>query len=140
MNRPSPPPEAVILRLARKAAGISGPDASRAAGISKARLSQIECGYETRLGGLRPVRGKDATIARLAAVVGVTPERLDNAGRGDAAAVLREIQQHPQPGQPVPAGSSLGNVTPSEARAAAAYIELFRRAGQPDSEHADGTA
>jgi transcriptional regulator with XRE-family HTH domain len=145
VSRPSPPPEAVIIRLARKAAGISGPDAARAAGISNARLSQIENGYETRRGAYRPVSGKDATIARLAAVIGVTPERLDKAGRPDAAAVLREIRQYPQPGQPLPAaaGSALANVTPEDARAyAAAYIELFRRAGQTDSAagHADGTA
>jgi transcriptional regulator with XRE-family HTH domain len=142
VSRPSPPPEAVILRLARKAAGITSPSAASAVGISKARLSQIETGSERRLGVYRPVSGKDSTIARLAAFLGVSPDRLDNAGRGDAAAVLRELQQHPQPRQPVPAGGSpLGNVTPAEARAAEAYIELFRRANRDNAaEHANGTA
>src|ERR1700724_3412021 len=69
------------------------PDVAKAAGISKARLSQIENGYERRAAGYRPVRGRDDTIAHLADAVGVSPERLERAGRPDAARVLREMRR-----------------------------------------------
>lgn len=102
MSTPQPPPEAVVLRLARKAAGRRSPEVARAAGISKARLSQIENGYETRFGQRRPVQGKDGTIAHLAATLGVGPERLEEAGRPDAAAVLREMLRNPPVPEPAP--------------------------------------
>lgn len=91
MSKPEPPPEAVLLRLARMASGIRTPVAAAAAGISKARLSQIENGYEKRAGQYRPVSGSDAVIAHLAAVCRVTPAELDEAGRPVAASVLRII-------------------------------------------------
>ena len=91
MDKPAPPPEAVLLTVARKAAGMKTPEVALAAGISKARLSQIENGYERRAGRYTPVRGKDDTVAHVAAVVGVSPERLEEAGRPDAAVILREI-------------------------------------------------
>jgi transcriptional regulator with XRE-family HTH domain len=96
MTKPAPPPEAVIIRLARKAAGLSVASAAaklKAQGIriSIARWSQIENGYETRPWGVRAVRGRDDTIAHMADSVGVTADRLVEAGRPDAASVLREI-------------------------------------------------
>jgi len=96
MDKQAPPPEAVLLTVARKAAGMKTPDVARAAGISKARLSQIENGYERRAGRYSPVRGKDDTIAHVAAVVGVTPEQLEEARRPDAALILREILRRDQ--------------------------------------------
>lgn len=97
MDKPAPPPEAVLLRRARLAAGMKMPEVARAAGISKARLSQIENGFERRLGSYRPVRGGDGTIAHLAAAVGISPSRLREAGRADAAAVLEEIERRARP-------------------------------------------
>lgn len=108
MRPPEPPPEAALIRLVREAAGIKLPAAATAAGISKARWSQIETGYETRSGGWREVRGRPVTIAHMAYAVGVTPERLEAAAHEydsaaeqrrvtDAAAILREILRSPHP-------------------------------------------
>ena len=91
MTKPSPPPEAVLIRLAREAARIRAPAAAKAAGISPARWSQVETGYETRLGNVKPVRAPAGTLAHMAHAVGVSPERLEETGRPDAAVVLREI-------------------------------------------------
>lgn len=101
MSTPAPPPEAALLRLARKAAGITVADAAKAAGISKAWLSSIENGFDTRSEtGVRPVRAKDDVVARLAAFLRISPERLETDGqRPDAAAVLREMfrnREYPQ--------------------------------------------
>lgn len=97
---PSPPPEAVIIRLAREAANVTIPQAARAAGISTARWSQVEAGRETRGGAVRPVRGKARTIAHMAQAVGVPPARLREQGqRPDAAEILAEIQRSPAPGE-----------------------------------------
>jgi helix-turn-helix protein len=93
MTKPSPPPEAVLIRLAREAARIKAPAAAKSAGVSVARWSQIETGYETRLGRYKPVRAPEGTLAHMAHAVGVGPERLEEAGRPDAAMVLREIQR-----------------------------------------------
>jgi transcriptional regulator with XRE-family HTH domain len=94
MDRPPAPPEAALLRLAREAANIKVSEAARAAGISTARWSQIENGYETRHGGFKEVRAKAGMLARMAKVPGLTPERLAEEGqRPDAAEVLREIQR-----------------------------------------------
>lgn len=92
MDRPAAPPEARLIRLVREAAGIKLPEAAAAAGISKARWSQVETGYETRPGGVRAVRGRASTVAHMAHAVGIPPDRLEGEGeRPDAAEVLREI-------------------------------------------------
>lgn len=91
MDRPAPP-EATLIRTARKAAGLSIEAAAEQAGaLSFVRWSQIENGYESRGGQRRPIRGTDTHIAHMAHVVGISPERLEHAGRPDAAVVLREI-------------------------------------------------
>lgn len=87
-----PPREAVLIRLARQARGLS-PEA--AADLTPIRLRggrwrQIESGYE-RKNPPKAVRAPDLTLAHMAHVVGVTPERLDEADRTSAAAILREI-------------------------------------------------
>jgi transcriptional regulator with XRE-family HTH domain len=92
MSQPAPPPEAVLIRLVREAGNIKLPAAAKAAGISVARWSQIENGYEMRLGEARPVQGTRSTIAHMAAAIGLEPARLATEGaRPDAAAVLAEI-------------------------------------------------
>jgi transcriptional regulator with XRE-family HTH domain len=89
---PPPPPEAVLIRLVREAAGLKLPAVAKLAGISKARWSQVETGYEMRLGKFRPVQGTRSTIAHMAYAVGLEPARLATEGaRPDAAAVLAEI-------------------------------------------------
>lgn len=98
MDKPTPPPEAALLRLVRTAAGIKASDAAAYVdrhslrSFSAARWSQIENGYETRDGGYRRVTATAATLAHMAAAVGLTPDRLAAEGeRSDAAEVLREI-------------------------------------------------
>ncbi|MEU3346370.1 hypothetical protein ABZ723_15570 [Streptomyces sp. NPDC006700] len=87
-----PPAEASLIRIARQAQGLS-PES--AAGLLPIRLSgvrwrQIENGYE-RKNPPKPVRAPAKTLAHMAHVVDVSPERLEEAGREDAAEILREI-------------------------------------------------
>lgn len=101
-STPTPPPEAVLIRIAREARGLSLDQAAAMTPIrlSGARWRQLERGYETPT---KPVIAPDRTLAHMAYVVGVTPERLDEAGRGIAADILREIlRQAPAPGDPAP--------------------------------------
>lgn len=87
-----PPAEADLIRVARMARGLSPEKAADLTPIrlGGARWRHIERGYEPK----RPpkkVRAPDRTLAHMARVVGVTPERLSDVGRDDAAKVLREI-------------------------------------------------
>ncbi|WP_329597795.1 hypothetical protein OIE43_18980 [Streptomyces pseudovenezuelae] len=87
-----PPPEADLIRVARMARGLSPEKAADLTPIrlGGARWRHIERGYEPK----RPpkaVRAPDRTLAHMARVVGVTPERLTDVGRAGAAEVLREI-------------------------------------------------
>lgn len=92
MTKPSPPKEAVLIKLVREAANVSTAEAARSAGISKARWSQVESGYESRLGRYRPVIARAGTLARMAHALGISPQRLETEGnRPDAALVLAEI-------------------------------------------------
>lgn len=91
MEKPAPPPEAALIRLAREAAHIKTPEAAKAAQVSTARWSHIENGYETRKGSYKPVTGRAVTIAHMAHAVGLGSSRLRGAGRADAADILDEI-------------------------------------------------
>lgn len=96
MEHPLPPPEAVLIRLVRQAAHLSIAAAAERAGISTARWTQIEQGYETRGGERKPAWAPPDTLAHMAAAVGVSADRLETEGkRPDAAAVLREMQRQP---------------------------------------------
>lgn len=96
MDAPQLPPEARLIRLVREAAGIKIADAAQRAGISKARWSQVESGFEMRFGRRKPVRARDGTLAHMAAAIGLSPSRLEEAGRPLAAEVLREMQDGTQ--------------------------------------------
>lgn len=87
-----PPPEADLIRVARLARGLSPEKAAELAPIrlGGARWRHIERGYEPKKPPLR-VRAPDKTLAHMAHVVGVSPERLDEVDRGLAAEILREI-------------------------------------------------
>jgi transcriptional regulator with XRE-family HTH domain len=70
-------------------AKLSAREAARRAGISEGRWRQIASGYQVVSAGVyAPVRGPAQTLARMAAVVGVTPAQLRRAGRPDAARAL----------------------------------------------------
>lgn len=147
MTRPSPPPEAVLIRTVREAARIKIPVAAKAAGISVARWSQVETGAETRAGRRMAVRAPAGTLAHMAHAVGISPGRLEAEGkRPDAAEVLREILRGheppsrppvpvPSPGGPPGTGPAIQRIlddpdlTDAEKQGAVALIEALRRGG-----------
>jgi hypothetical protein len=96
---PPAPPEAELIRLAREALGMKASAAARRmaetcppdAAITAGYWRDIERGAGGRRGQRVTVRASDSTLAHMAVVVGVTPERLEKAGREKAAAILREI-------------------------------------------------
>lgn len=88
-ERPAPPPWGALLTKALPRAKLSAREAARRAGISEGRWRQIAGGYQVVSAGVyAPVRGPADTLARMAAVVGVTPAQLRRAGRPDAARAL----------------------------------------------------
>jgi hypothetical protein len=58
--------------------------------LGGARWRHIERGYEPKKPP-KAVRAPDKTLAHMAYVVGVSPDRLEEAGRSIAAEILREI-------------------------------------------------
>jgi|GEM_PF-2491052 len=91
---PKPPPEADLIRLARQARGLSTDEAADRTPIriKGFRWRQIESGYKGKVGASERVKAPSKTLAHMAYTVGVTPSRLTEAGRDDAAQILREIQ------------------------------------------------
>lgn len=88
-NRPEPPAWGALITAALHRAQLSAREAARRAGISEGRWRQITAGYQVVSAGIyAPVRGPAATLARMAAVVGVTAAQLRQAGRADAAKIL----------------------------------------------------
>lgn len=95
---PAAPPEAHLIRVARRARGNKSPETLTAPAdvpIKAARWRHIEQGYSSRN---KPVRAPAGTLAHMAHIVGVTPEQLVDANRADAAEVLREILRQEQAG------------------------------------------
>jgi len=81
-------------------AKLSAREAARRAGISEGRWRQIASGYQVVSAGVyAPVRGPAGTLARMAAVVGVTPAQLRRAGRTDAARALAAAPAEADVGQ-----------------------------------------
>src|SRR6202451_467876 len=88
-TRPAPPPWGALITSALRRAGLSAREAARRAGISEGRWRQITSGYQVVSPGVyAPVRGPAHTVARMAAVAGLTPAQLRTAGRDDAARLL----------------------------------------------------
>jgi hypothetical protein len=86
--RPDPFPWGAAIAAGCRQAGLSARAAARRAGISEGRWRQITGGYQVvRPGVYVPVRGPAQTVARMAAVAGLTPAQLTAAGRDDAARV-----------------------------------------------------
>jgi hypothetical protein len=93
-NRPDPPPWGALITAALGRAGMSAREAARRAGISEGRWRQITGGYQVVSAGVyAPVRGPAATVAKMAAVVGVTAAQLAESGRPDAAAAMAAAPQ-----------------------------------------------
>jgi transcriptional regulator with XRE-family HTH domain len=88
-ERPVPPPWGALLTKTLAKAKLSAREAARRTGISEGRWRQIASGYQVVSAGVyAPVHGPARTLARMAAVVGVTPAQLKKAGRPDAAKLL----------------------------------------------------
>lgn len=92
---PDPTPEGTLIRTARTAAGLKIQQAANATdgAVSATRWSQIETGREMRRGRTVQARAATGTLARMAAVIGVTASQLADAGRRDAAEVLLEMHR-----------------------------------------------
>ena len=92
-ERPEPPPWGLLIGAALRRSGISAREAARRAGLSEGRWRQITGGYQVVSPGVYArVHGPAATLAKMAAVAGVTPAELRTVGRDDAAVVLQRQQ------------------------------------------------
>src|SRR5580698_8540041 len=88
-DRPQAPPWGTLISAALAREGLSARAAARRAGLSEGRWRQITGGYQVVSPGIyAPVRGPAATVARMAAVAGLTPAQLRATGRDDAARLL----------------------------------------------------
>jgi transcriptional regulator with XRE-family HTH domain len=104
MSDPPPPtPEGDLIRRARELAipKLSQPEVAHRVGINPGSFGNIERGYRhLGEGRTRKVTGDAATIAKVARVLGITPERLESDGqRQDAAELLRELLGEPPPAE-----------------------------------------
>lgn len=97
-TRPTPPPEAALLKAGLKRTRTTARAAATQAGISEARWRQIVSGYQSVGGQQVPVRAPAETLARMAQAAGVTPDELRTAGRDDAAAELDALRDQPAGG------------------------------------------
>src|SRR5256885_5929030 len=92
MDKPEQRPEGWLIAAALKRSNLSARKASQLAGMSDGRWGQIVRGYQTMGDGVyAPVKAPAETIARMAKVVGVTPEQLEDLDRADAAEELRQL-------------------------------------------------
>lgn len=94
MTTPEPPPEAQLIRRLREEMfpAVSMREAARRAGFSTTTWVQIEQGAKKVTGAITvPVSGTDEKVARMAHVVGATPDQLREAARPGAADMLRKI-------------------------------------------------
>jgi len=126
------PPEAEVIRLARQATGMTAQDAAEASrshdgrGVSAAYWRDVERGYGGRRGKRVPTRASDRALAAMARVVGVQPSQLTDAGREDAALVLREIYRREAAPPPRPAEPPLPEFAPELAADMAAWVDEVR--------------
>jgi len=128
-QRPSPPPWGVLLTKALTDAQLSAREAARRAGISEGRWRQIASGYQVVSAGVyAPVHGPAQTLAKMAAVAGVTPAQLADAGRPDAARALASQEPDASHEQML---QRVREMSPEQAREllAAIAVQLGIRAG-----------
>jgi transcriptional regulator with XRE-family HTH domain len=113
------PPEARVIKLARKAAGLTADSAAAVTragtrkGISASYWRDVERGRGGRRGQVVRTRASDAALAAMASAVRVSPEQLEEAASehedpGDrervasAARILREILRQQEDAPPAP--------------------------------------
>lgn len=94
-ERPEQRPEGRLIADATERSGLSIREASRRAGISYGRWRQVTSGVQhVSPGNFAAVRAPAKTVAKMARVVGITPEQLETEGqRPDAADELRHMMQ-----------------------------------------------
>lgn len=91
---PPPPPEAQLITRLREAKipKLSMRSAARQAGVSPTLWVETERGFRRVAPGVTlPTRVTPDKLARMARIVGASPKQLTEAGRGDAAAILKRI-------------------------------------------------
>lgn len=88
-----PPPEAVLVRRRRMAAGLTVQAAAQATegSVSHRRWTQIEQGFVLKGGRRVRTTASDQALAHMGAVVEARPDELTAAGRPEAAEVLQLI-------------------------------------------------
>lgn len=104
-QRPEQPPEGRLIADAADHMNLSIREAARRAGISYGRWRQIVTGYQNiSPGSFAPVHAPAKTLARMAAVVGVTSDQMETQGqRPDAAEFMRQdVRPEPLLVAPVP--------------------------------------
>lgn len=99
-KRPDQPPEGKLIADAADRMDLSIREAARRAGLSYGRWRQVVQGYQnTSPGQFAKVNAPAKTLAKMARVVGVTPEQMETEGqRPDVADLLRQ----PAPAEPSP--------------------------------------
>lgn len=94
MTTPEPPPEAQLIARLREDAvpPLSMREAARRAGFSVATWTQNEQGYRKVTSSvIVPIRATDEKLARMALVVGATPQQLADVDRREAARILGKL-------------------------------------------------
>lgn len=105
-DQPKQRPEGKLIEEAQKRSGRSIRHFAAFAEISEARWRQLVKG-SLKAGSVTQEQVAPAyTLARMALAVGVTPEQLTAAGRGDAAMLMATATQSPSGGPPSRAASS----------------------------------
>lgn len=133
-DEPEQRPEGRLIERAMKSSRLTGRKAAPLAGMSEGRWRQIVSGRQPVTKGVyAPVRAPADTLARMARVVGVTPEQLEEAGRPDAADELRELvaEALAQKAQPAPDAEVLADRIRSDPELAAAIARLIGQATNP---------
>lgn len=95
-DQPALPPEGILIKKALATSGMTQREGARRARISETRWRQIVAGHQTIGGKRAEFRSPDTTLARMAHVVGATPEQLETAGREGAADALRALRERLQ--------------------------------------------
>jgi hypothetical protein len=112
VTTPEPPPEArLIARLRREMVPpVSLREAARRAGFSVATWTHNEQGWrKVTPAMIIPITATDDKLARMALVVGATPEQLREAGRDEAGRMLQKLID----AGPDPAGQMVARIRES---------------------------
>jgi hypothetical protein len=129
---PAQRPEGELIAAALEAhqPKLSARKAAEMAGMSDGRWRQIVNGYQNAgAGNYIPVRAPAETIARMADVVGLNPEQLMEAGRGDAAQELHDLRRNRSVAFPVGSAGDpvdLTKLSVAELEAVKAVIRAMR--------------